>query len=30
MINHLAPSIAETILKSYDEITYLGEEEEGK
>lgn len=30
MISHLAPSIAETILKSYDEITYIGEEEEGK
>jgi len=30
MISHLAPSIAETILKSYDEIAYIGEEEEGK
>ncbi len=30
MINHLAPSIAETILKAYDDISYLGEDEEGK
>lgn len=30
MISHLSPAIAETILKAYDEITQVGEEEEGK
>jgi len=30
MISHLSPSIAECILKSYDEITLIDEEEEGK
>jgi len=29
-ISMLAPSIAETILRSYDEISMIGEEEEGK
>lgn len=29
-IAHLAPPIAETILRAYDEISYLSEDEEGK
>ena len=29
-ISHLAPSIAESILKAYDEIAFLTEDEEGK
>jgi len=29
-ISHLAPPIAETILKLYDEASYLNEDEEGK
>jgi hypothetical protein len=29
-ISHLAPSIAETIIRSYDEISFLTEDEEGK
>ena len=30
MIAHLAPSVAECILKAYDEVSILSEEEEGK
>lgn len=30
MIAHLAPPIAESILRAYDEITTLGDDEEGK
>ena len=30
MIAHLSPAIAETILKAYDEVTFISEEEEGK
>lgn len=30
MISHLAPPIAETILRLYDEISFISEEEEGK
>lgn len=30
MITHLAPSVAEAILKAYDEISFISEEEEGK
>lgn len=29
-ISHLAPSVAETILRAYDDESLLGEEEEGK
>jgi 3-polyprenyl-4-hydroxybenzoate decarboxylase len=30
MIAHLAPSVAECIIKAYDEVSLLNEEEEGK
>jgi len=29
-VSHLAPSIAETILKAYDDVSFISEEEEGK
>ncbi len=29
-IAHLAPDIAETILRSYDELSFMGKDEEGK